>query len=575
MNLQRILAVPYLIGVTVVIIMMISGNRLPPDIIDLGGGWEYRWEAVGPWQPIAFPVNPPGRETASDPSTLYLRRRLPERVGEGWHIFVHSIDTGGLFSVEGRPIYRWNFVEGPVVARFRGWPWHMIPIAPESAGMMLELTVESDYRDIGLWGRVHLGPAQSLHQLLVRRDAAPIALTSIASIILLTALGGFLATGIRSSDWAVLATLAALIVATAAVPYARNLLSPRPLMWFYLEHAARFGVLIGATWALRRVTGPRAARLLTFLGWATLALALIANGLALGGAIRPFDMLPVLDVGTVAAFAVLFAILVGRGVTSPQLSIVIAGLAIMAALVVVSILSAYGLIAWVDSLSALVLFHLVILVLYLLLSRYEQATQRILETDGETTSELERLTEFNAHLLREKAILEQRVHHDSLTGLYSRDYTILTLEQSILEARVRYRRLSVAMLDIDYFKVVNDRFGHLIGDEVLRDLGRLLRDSLPDRVIAGRFGGEEFVLVLRDETFDTSRECIARVLKAVEDASWPHAQTLTMSAGLAEYDGGTARQLLATADRALYRAKQAGRNQLAWDRRSAEDGARD
>ncbi|MDD0815049.1 GGDEF domain-containing protein [Curvibacter sp. HBC28] len=120
----------------------------------------------------------------------------------------------------------------------------------------------------------------------------------------------------------------------------------------------------------------------------------------------------------------------------------------------------------------------------------------------------------------------------------------------------------LAVVDIDHFKQVNDRFGHLYGDEVLILMANLLRSSFraQDRIF--RFGGEEFVILLRSATLETARQIFNRFRASVESHAFPQVGQVTVSLGFVSTQRGTAVEILGHADQALYYAKEHGRNQV-------------
>lgn len=129
--------------------------------------------------------------------------------------------------------------------------------------------------------------------------------------------------------------------------------------------------------------------------------------------------------------------------------------------------------------------------------------------------------------------------------------------------------LSVVMLDIDYFKRVNDGYGHLTGDVTLKAVAALLLDSVRQADVAARYGGEEFVLLLPETDLDHAREVAERIRHRVESTAMPTeagpTHRVTVSAGVAQYDPVNDRSpeaLLERADRALYRSKDEGRNRV-------------
>jgi diguanylate cyclase (GGDEF)-like protein len=162
--------------------------------------------------------------------------------------------------------------------------------------------------------------------------------------------------------------------------------------------------------------------------------------------------------------------------------------------------------------------------------------------------------------------LEELAFFDELTGLRNRRAILHELEMVLAGARRHGHRLSVLMLDVDRFKVVNDRHGHRAGDDVLREVARRLEARLRREDVAGRLGGDELLIVLPD----TGEEGAAVVAESIRDAvaagpittaSGPIA--VTLSVGSAAWSGEDLNVLLERADGALYAAKAAGRDQAA------------
>jgi diguanylate cyclase (GGDEF)-like protein len=183
----------------------------------------------------------------------------------------------------------------------------------------------------------------------------------------------------------------------------------------------------------------------------------------------------------------------------------------------------------------------------------------------------QRVTDLHAELDRHRAELAHLARHDPLTGLGNR--RSLGEDLAVLHARSqRYgHRFAVAMCDIDRFKAYNDTHGHQAGDQALRAVAATISQELRGGDSVYRYGGEEFLLVLPEQTLDTARVAVERVRSAVEGLAIPQPAAgpggiLTLSAGIAAFGPGeapTAEELLKRADAALYRAKAAGRNQLA------------
>lgn len=160
--------------------------------------------------------------------------------------------------------------------------------------------------------------------------------------------------------------------------------------------------------------------------------------------------------------------------------------------------------------------------------------------------------------------LASKMHQDSLTGLLNHAQIQSLLEKEYLRSKRQNMPLSVVMIDIDNFKSINDTYGHLIGDKVILALSHLLEQRLRSTDYLGRFGGEEFLLVMPDSSVDNAGTIInnLRIIfsKLKFDASGEEF-SVTFSAGLSGRDGAsTAIEQLRRADVALYQAKNRGRN---------------
>lgn len=155
---------------------------------------------------------------------------------------------------------------------------------------------------------------------------------------------------------------------------------------------------------------------------------------------------------------------------------------------------------------------------------------------------------------------------DSLTQLYNKRYFIELLEREFSFSRRTGQPLSLLMMDVDFFKKINDAHGHLAGDKVLKLLGQVLTKQLRLENIACRFGGEEFGIILRGANPEMALQVGERIRKQVEvqKVSYRNREfQFTVSVGIATFDGknfSTSEELMQKADELLYQAKQKGRN---------------
>jgi diguanylate cyclase (GGDEF)-like protein len=190
--------------------------------------------------------------------------------------------------------------------------------------------------------------------------------------------------------------------------------------------------------------------------------------------------------------------------------------------------------------------------------------------EGGFTAETQRTAEWlasQAAIALENAKLHHLVQRqattDDLTGLVNRRRFIEALESEIVRANTFHSPLSVVLGDLDHFKLVNDRFGHQTGDEVLRQFAGLVRAHLRDVDVPGRIGGEEFAILLPETDAAGAVAVAERVRRSLRSLRpGPERGTpVTASFGVAELaTGETGDELLRRADVALYRAKSEGRN---------------
>jgi diguanylate cyclase (GGDEF)-like protein len=172
---------------------------------------------------------------------------------------------------------------------------------------------------------------------------------------------------------------------------------------------------------------------------------------------------------------------------------------------------------------------------------------------------------------------------DPLTGLYNRRHLDERLASELAGSQRHGRALSLLMIDIDHFKKVNDDRGHLAGDEALKMVAFVLRGAVRKEDVIARYGGEEFVVIARETPLDGARALGERIRRAVEKSrfAWQGTELsvtvsvgVTVGAATGEYvPGRSERELVEAADRALYVAKQQGRNRVVALTTSAAEAA--
>lgn len=161
-------------------------------------------------------------------------------------------------------------------------------------------------------------------------------------------------------------------------------------------------------------------------------------------------------------------------------------------------------------------------------------------------------------------------NRDFLTGLFNRRYFFSSVEKYVRKIRVSHEQFAIGLIDIDYFKKINDRYGHDIGDKVLIALADILTSSTNPNDIVARFGGEEFCVVLQGVNSTTAKEIFSRIRKNVENFSYQLNDdthiTFTISIGAVLFDKEKSiKNNINVADKMLYEAKNNGRNQLVFE----------
>jgi diguanylate cyclase (GGDEF)-like protein len=183
-------------------------------------------------------------------------------------------------------------------------------------------------------------------------------------------------------------------------------------------------------------------------------------------------------------------------------------------------------------------------------------------------------------LERERALDSAEAHAhaaaiDPVSGVFNRRYLQVRLGEELQRSRRHEIPLALLLIDIDDFKVVNDSYGHLAGDVVLRDVAEILRRSVRVFDVCARFGGEEFVIIMPGSTAESAMRIAERIRERIEtyrpSDRLLSTMRITVSIGLAVSDlGTTVGQLLTQADSALYSAKHAGKNRV----RAAKEAVR-
>ncbi len=510
------------------IILIVSVPSIKADgikLIDFSTGWEYssgdsprtpdgRFSKALPgdgiWTQVRFPTGPPNR---GDARYSWFRIVMPEMELRDPHLFVYSIDTAAEFYLDGRLIYTSG--ELGAGSRFGGWPWHLIELDTDFGGKLLSVRVYSDYTDIGLWGDLLLGSGKDLIRRLYNLDGLRFAVGVISIIIAgIYSVLFILRPSNRLSLWlAIIALL--LCIRVVSNMNIRQWVLDAPLVWEYILLSTSALTPIFIIRSLRVMARDRGLKILTGLMLSYVALFLLDFLLPLSGIIQLHRLYLIHDVFFLVTIAVILVFAV-RAIRSDhiELRLLAANYLVMAFLIIYSILIHNAVVPWVGKIDYLIVFVfsaglcLIITRRFILMYRRERHySRRLMEksrqlkamnTDLEdiVQTRTRQLEEANYHLQTERDKLERVSITDGLTGLYTRVYVLGRFRGMVSEARRYEKNMSIIMIDIDHFKRINDSFGHQVGDRALRIIAEILKDTIRESDVAGRYGGEEFIILL-------------------------------------------------------------------------------
>ncbi len=173
----------------------------------------------------------------------------------------------------------------------------------------------------------------------------------------------------------------------------------------------------------------------------------------------------------------------------------------------------------------------------------------------------EEIEQANNELIKSNYLLQEQSIRDSLTNLYNHRFIMELLGQEIRKTLQNKAVLCLMMLDIDYFKRVNDNYGHQTGDRVLSAVSKLIQLNIRDNDYAGRYGGEEFMILLPEIRILEAYDIAEKIRKSIQNYSFTKKNlNVTISIGLTEYHSEDVKAFVNRADTLLYRAKENGRN---------------
>ncbi|MGB4350796.1 MAG: diguanylate cyclase [Tissierellaceae bacterium] len=192
-----------------------------------------------------------------------------------------------------------------------------------------------------------------------------------------------------------------------------------------------------------------------------------------------------------------------------------------------------------------------------------EAKNRMLEkSNAEFMRAKEKEEKLNKLLKEEKQKLEELSITDYLTGAFNRRFITSCLKDEMESSDLQQKELTVAMVDIDNFKMINDSYGHLYGDYVLKRVVSTIKSNLRQSDIVGRYGGDEFLIILRNTTGSEGYAMMERIRRMIQELEWEGDLKVTISGGVIEAGNNDLTSLLKKADKLLYRAKHMSKNMI-------------
>ena len=198
-----------------------------------------------------------------------------------------------------------------------------------------------------------------------------------------------------------------------------------------------------------------------------------------------------------------------------------------------------------------------------------QSLSALVTRISELEARVAQLQRENIDLIMKNRVLAEVSARDALTGLYNRWYVMEKIESEMNRSLRHGSPVALLMLDIDHFKRINDSFGHAAGDQVLKSFGQVLRESCRVYDVPGRYGGEEFCIILPETRIGSTTAVAERIRQRLAASRFDVGTdrvAITASIGIAgmDADGGivSSAALIERADRALYSAKNNGRNRV-------------
>lgn len=523
--------------------------------------WDYRWGDSLPtakeendWQRIDFPSNPPLREGREN---VWYRVVLPLDLPSDPALYIFSIDLIAEVYYNNEKIYSFGSFDAKGQGKFEGWPWHMIELPQDSAGKYLYFRVYSNYPDIGLWGEISIASKAEHLKRMLDSDLLRLSASAIALFMGFLFITGFLASSSKIELFLIGSLFFTqgldLLLSTKIIQLYFNF----PLLKQYILAFCYFFLPVGIAAFLEQFIKSRYISIIRRIWQMHLGYIFVAFSLAILGYVSVaslyvyYDYIHYFITFPILSLFMLYVLF--KGTKDERL--VASGLLILSLSWLYSSLIAWGFVDWQEHPNYIHVFLCLLLFTYALSRRMSYASE--LEVANQ------KLCQTNETLQEVQKELTMLATFDSLTGLYNRNKINEHLQNEITLAQRYQESFGIMLLDIDDFKMVNDTYGHLVGDEVLKEFAKLLKQHIRQTDILGRWGGEEFIILVRKVDLEDTRELAEKLREIIERYNFPTLKHLTSSFGISIYqEEDTIKTLFEKVDKALYLAKNADKNRV-------------
>lgn len=517
--------------------------------------WEYKWgdspfenniplwtvqeDSSSKWESIHYPANPPQRDGKTN---VWYRVKLPDILTQDPHIYIFSIDLITQVYLKGKQIYHFGEFDEVGKGKYQGWPWHMFSLPKDAQGEYLYFRVYSNYIDLGLFGEILISSEGDILKKMLGNDIPKLIVGSLALFVSLLFFISILTKKVRYE-----LIILGLLFLTQGLNVLCNVKIIQiyihyPLINQYILAISLFTFPLGMAMymdlkiryktpfnIIKRIWQIHLIYVLGAFFGSIFGLFDIASTYKYFDILYYFITLPILTIFMIYFFF--------KG--NNEIKLVTISFLIISIYWIISFLIAYSILPWSEYPADIAVFLSLLLLTYSVIRKLNY------------TNELE----------NEKKYFKILSTTDYLTKLYNREEIDKILKRHI-DIFKRYNDVfSIIILDIDDFKNVNDTYGHLTGDKVLIELSNILISNTRETDFAGRWGGEEFIIICPKTNKEEILVISENIRKKIEEHDFEEVGYKTASFGVTSFESkDSLTTLISKADKAMYISKTKGKN---------------